>query len=346
MFSKGFGGAERYFVDLTRALAGRGHAVQAICHEAFSRLAELRAIPNVHSETVSPLGWWDMFAGHRLCSLIARQRPEVVQAHLARAAYLAGKCCARLRVPLVVKTHNYVDMKYYSRVQCFIATTEDQERYLQEQGVDSGRIRVIPNFSSLPAMAGITTAPGPVVNIASYGRLVRKKGFHVLIEAMRILRVAGVQARLHLGGDGPERRSLQRLVERHQLDRQVVFHGWIDDVREFAHAADIFVLPSLDEPFGIVVLEMMALGKPIVATRTQGPLEILDDSTAWLVAPGEAEELANALRAAISREQERTGKAARALDLFREKYTEDVVVPQLVSVYESLAGAARDTGLE
>lgn len=339
MLSKGFGGAERYFVDLTRALAGRGHEVQAICHGGFSRLADLRSIPGVHSETVSPLGWWDVFAGRRLCSLIARQRPAVVQAHLARGAHLAGRCCARQRIPLVVKTHNYVDMKYYTRVNSFIATTEDQKRYLQEQGIAGERIRVIPNFSSLPAVSGVTTGAGPVLNIASYGRLVRKKGFHVLIEAMGILRTAGVQASLHLGGDGPERRSLERLVDRRRLDRQVIFHGWIDDVREFARTADIFVLPSLDEPFGIAVLEMMALGKPIVATRTQGPLEILDSSTAWLVAPGRAGELANVLREAITREQERAGKAARALKLFREKYAEGVVVPQLESLYESLAGA-------
>ena len=339
MLSKGFGGAERYFVDLSLALVKLGHEVQVICHRDFSQLSRLQTTPGLHVDTVAPLGWWDILARRRIRSAIIRYRPRVVQAHLARGAYLAGKACAQLKIPLVVKTHNYVDMKYYAHVDYFIATTADQKQYLLDHGVAEGNLRVIPNFSSILPAPAVTASGRAEMTIAGYGRLVRKKGFHVLLQAFKIMRDTGAPARLLIGGDGPEREALIRLSAQLGLDQQVVFCGWVEDVREFAQPADLFVLPSLDEPFGIVVLEMMAMGKPIVATRTQGPLEILDDNTAWLVAPGDVTILAAALIDAMGHESERTVKATQALQLFRQRYAESVVVPQIVSLYQSLIGA-------
>jgi len=342
MLSKGFGGAERYFVDLSLALVKLGHQVQVICHEGFMQLSRLRSIPELHIDTVAPFGWWDIFARRRICSALARYRPQVVQAHLARGAYLAGKACAQLQIPLVVKTHNYVDLKYYGQVDCFIATTADQKNWLRDHGVAGGKIRIIPNFSSLPPAPAIAASGKAGMTIASYGRLVKKKGFHMLLQAFKILADSGARAILRIGGEGPEREALTRLSARLGLDQQVKFCGWVEDVQEFAKMADLFVLPSLDEPFGIVILEMMAMGKPIVATRTQGPMEILDDNTAWLVEPGNVSALAAALIDAANRESERAARAMQALHLFKNKYAESVVVPQIVSLYQSVIGAGSE----
>ena len=336
MLSKGFGGAERYFVDLSCALVECGHDIQVICHKSFRQLPQLMAVPGVQVTTVNPLGWWDFFARRRIFSAIARHRPALVQAHLARGAYLAGRVCAKLKIPLVVKMHNYVDLKYYSRVDCFIATTLDQKSYLLKQGIDESRIRVIPNFSCIRPAQSAGPSRNTELIISSYGRLVRKKGFHVLLKAFRIVIDFGKKARLHIGGDGPERSNLQSLCAQLGLDEHVRFCGWVADVEDFVGVADICVLPSLDEPFGIALLEMMALGRPIVATRTQGPMEILNDNTAWLVAPGDVDALASALIDAAGHESERLSRAGLALQVFREKYAESVVVPQIVSLYQSL----------
>jgi len=339
MLSKGFGGAERYFVDLTLALVKLGYDVQVICHRDFKQLSQLRFIPEIHIDTVAPFGWWDFLARRHICSAIARHRPAVVHAHLARGAYIAGRACALLKIPLVVNTHNYIDVKYYTHVDCFITATIDQKYYLLNCGIDERRIRVIPHFSSIRPLHTITPSARPQLIISSYGRFVRKKGFHILLRAFKIVIDSGKKISLHIGGDGPERSSLTKLCAQLGLDQYVRFCGWIEDVEDFVKTADICVLPSLDEPFGIAVLEMMAMGKPIVATRTQGPMEILDNNTAWLVAPGDVDALASALIDAADHETERLSKAGQALQVFRGKYTEGVIMPRILSLYLSLAGA-------
>lgn len=337
MLAKGFGGAERYFADLSRILAETGHDVQVICHNRFKGIDQLKAASSMHVESFSPLGWWDVIAQHKIRSAIARHKPDIVQAHLARGAYIAGKACASLNIPLIVKTHNYVDLKYYKNVHCFIATTADQQQYLLTQGIDNKRIEIIPNFSSLPAIDKVMSTTNKKLVFASYGRMVRKKGFHILVQAFRTLIDSGLVAELRIGGDGPEQKSLESLCNKLGLDGIIKFTGWVEDVTIFLKDADIFVLPSLDEPFGITVLEAMAMGKPIIATRTRGPSEILDDDIAYLVEPGDIAMLANMLNRVASKENERRKKAEHALETFRQKYTADVVVPRLIALYKELA---------
>jgi len=96
-------------------------------------------------------------------------------------------------------------------------------------------------------------------------------------------------------------------------------------------------LPSLDEPFGIVVLEAMAKGRPLISTRAQGPSEILDEETAYLVETGSVDALTKALSIAISDKDGRLKKAEKALSAFNNAYSEHVVVPKIVQLYERLS---------
>lgn len=337
MLSKGFGGAERYFVDLAQALAETGHEVQVIYNKHFKQFDQLRQISSIRVDAVSPMGWWDVLARRKIRSFLIDFRPVVVHAHLARGAYMAGKICRELGTPLIVKTHNYVDLKYYRYVDCFIPTTIDQQTYLVKQGIDAAKIRVIPNFSSITPVNKVDTARNDNPCIFSFGRFVKKKGFDVLLLAVKRLIETGRKINLYIGGDGPESNNLRMLCSQLGLEDFVTFTGWVDDIREFADKGDIFVLPSLDEPFGIAVLEMMALGKPIIATRTKGPVEILDDDMAYLVDPGNESALAGALVLALDDASGRLQKAEKALDVFREKYSKEVVVTKLSDLYQNLA---------
>lgn len=334
MLAKGFGGAERYFVDLSIALASLGHDVQVICHAGFVQYALLRAATSLKIEKVSVAGWWDIFAHNRIYQLIANHSPEIVHAHLARGAYVAGKSCSKLGIPLIVKTHNYVDLKYYRNVNCFITTTEDQKNYLMQHGVDKQKISVIPNFSSLQPVDQVKQQTRDKTVFISYGRMVEKKGFHLLIEAVKQLVDSGREIELKLGGDGPERKHLEKLVKENQLEKHVIFCGWINNIKTFADAGDVFVLPSLDEPFGISILEMMAMGKPVIATRTRGPLEILNIEIAWLVNAGDKNDLVKALSSAIEDKKAGIQKAENALNVFKEKYSGKVIIPRLLSLYK------------
>jgi len=336
MLAKGFGGAERYFVDLSLVLADDGHQLQVICHRDFKEINCLAHKPGITVESFPVVGWWDVFSLRKMRKAINHFKPDIVHAHLARGAYMAGKICLKNKTPLVVKTHNYVDLKYYKNVDAFITTTKDQQQYLIQEGITPEKINVIPNFSRLPAVDAVSHHANDPLVVVSCGRMVEKKGFHILLKAFKKVIASGAEVFLHLGGDGEEKDELQHLCDALGINNHVKFCGWVDSVDAFLEGADIFVLPSLDEPFGIVVLEAMAKGKPLISTRTQGPSEILNDETSYLVETGSVDALANALSIAVTDKDGRLKKAEKALCAFNNTYSENVVVPKIVQLYEGL----------
>ncbi|MBE0436515.1 MAG: glycosyltransferase [Methylomicrobium sp.] len=333
MLSKGFGGAERYFVDLSLSLAQAGHNVLVICHKDFVGYERFAGQSNIQVHGISVMGHWDPIASWRMAAIIKAFQPDVVQAHLARGAFIAGKALRRLNVPLVVKTHNYVNLKYYNSIDHFITTTQDQRKYLLEQGIEDSHISVIANFSCLESVKQASKQISEQPVFLSLGRFVKKKGFDVLLEAFQAYLQQGRRGRLVVGGDGPEADSLNRQCEALGLSESVEFCGWVEDVGAFLNTGDVFVLPSLDEPFGIAVLEAMACGLPIIATRTQGPLEILSDDLAYLVPIGDSVAIASAMSEIIDHFDAAYAKASSALNVYRDNYYKSSILPQLISLY-------------
>ena len=334
MLSKGFGGAERHFVDLTLEMAKRGHDVQAIYHRDFSAARELHGRANLCVEPIAVLGTWDIWAARRISRLLGLFRSDVVHAHLARAAHLSASGARELAIRLVTNTHNYVNLKYYRAVDAFVVPTTQQQNYLLRAGIVDSQIRLIPHFCRAPLSTDRSTPHGAL--FAGLGRMVTKKGFDVLIRACGLLRAQGLDARLLLGGAGSEFEPLQALARECGMQRHVQFVGWVDSVAEFLDRVDVFVLPSRDEPFGIVLLEAMAAGLPIVSTRTDGANEIFTEESAYLVDIDNAPALAQAMGAALTDRVESNRRASNAQELYRSRYTAEVVVPQYEALYESL----------
>lgn len=336
MLAKGFGGAERSFVDLCEALADRGHRVQAICHKNFVQYERLAAHPGIEAKGLTVLGSWDRMAMRALRRAVADFAPQIVQAHLARGAYFAGQACKRLGLPLLVKTHNYVNLKYYRDVNLLVPTTDDQAAYLRGAGIHPERLVTIPNFSRLAPAQPRQPACGRPLRFVSYGRLVHKKGFDLLLRAAQLVRSEDGVFHLTIGGAGPEKAALIRLTEELGLPGCVEFPGWIDDVAALLDDNDVFVLPSRDEPFGIAVLEAMARGKAIIATRTQGPVEILDAATGVLVASNSPAGIGEAMTGFIEQPERCVSFGAAAVGRYRQRYWDQVVVPQYEAAYRSL----------
>jgi glycosyltransferase involved in cell wall biosynthesis len=141
--------------------------------------------------------------------------------------------------------------------------------------------------------------------------------------------------RLEIGGSGTELGKLSDQVVQHGLQKEVKFCGWVEDIRSFVEGADLFVIPSRDEPFGIVVLESMACGVPIIASRTQGPTEILTDEMAYFFEPGDAFGLAEQVLLALS-SAGRWSKAQAALEKLKQTYTQKQVVKTYERLYKKI----------
>ncbi len=187
----------------------------------------------------------------------------------------------------------------------------------------SGEVRCIHNgvdlarFTPRPPEAGYRRAlglpeGGPVVT--SIGRFVPYKGYTHLIEAAALVARARPEAHWLLVGDGEQRGELERRSRALGMDGKIHFMGWREDIPEILAASDVFVMPSLAEHFGRVLIEAMAMGKPVVATAAGGTPEIvLDGETGLLVPPGQAAPLAAAVLSVLGDPAlaERLGAAGR-----------------------------------
>ena len=282
-------------MDLTNGLARRGHDLLAISNARSKAALHLEQLPNINRASVPVLGPWDPLAPRTITKLVRAFAPQIIQTSLSRAAHLAGPAARRLNIPLVAHTHDFVDLKYFRHAHVFTPTTAAQRDYLIREGIPAQGVRWIPNFSSFRTVSAIHCRD-KVANIVAHGRFVHKKGFDLLLRSLS--RLAEYDIRLHLAGDGIERQRLMELATALNIDKKVHFAGWQDDIRSFLLQGDLFVLPSRYEPFGIAVLEAMACGLPIVATKCHGPVEILDAGSAWLCDADE-DSLTGALRTAI-----------------------------------------------
>lgn len=337
MLARGFGGGERLFVDLCRSLAARGHAVLAI-GRSESEALDLLADGPLERLRVRCRGPWDPLCRRAIARALARFEPDIVQTHLARASALGGGAARAACIPTIANLHNRIDLKYYRAIDLLVPTTADLECYLGAAGVQPARIERIPNFSAVAPVARVRRPRGAGGVVKALGRFVHGKGFDVLLAAAA---ARGASFTVEIGGDGRERAALAALSDRLGIAGRVAFPGWIDDVAAFLADADLFVLPSRDEAFGIVVLEAMARGVPIVATRVSGPLEVLDDESAVLVEPDDADALAAAIRSALDDPQAAQARARQALATFLARYTDDIVVGRYLTAYRRLAPGRR-----
>ena len=332
MLARGFGGAERFYVDLSNGLARRGHEVMTISNVRSEATLRLEVRDNLHSKSVPVLGPWDQLASRRILKLIKDFAPDVIQTSLARAAHLAGPAARKLNIPLVAHTHDFVDLKYFQNVAVFTPATRAQRDYLMSQNIVARKIELIPNFSCFSPVTEVR-CKREVTKIVAHGRFVHKKGFDLLLRSFS--QIADAHIHLYIAGDGAERQRLMALATALNLGDRVSFIGWQDNIRSFLLQGDLFVLPSRYEPFGIAALEAMACGIPIIATKCHGPVEILNNDSVWLCEAHE-DALTDALKMAINDPDGRQQRAQQAWISFREHYAADKVVPKFESLYQSI----------
>jgi glycosyltransferase involved in cell wall biosynthesis len=218
-----------------------------------------------------------------------------------------------------------------SQTARFIAISQTvRQGMLDRHEAPDARIAVVPNGIDAPDEEGLTP-PDSVRDelgfeqeaplIVCTARLEKEKDVASLIAAMERIASDFPSARCLVAGEGGERERLEAQIRELGLAERVKLLGFRKDAHALIHAADIFVLPSLAEPFGLVILEAMALGRPVVATRAGGPLEIVTDGETGLLAqPADAPSLASALARLLQCPEEaaRMGAAGRAR--FLERY--------------------------
>ena len=187
-------------------------------------------------------------------------------------------------------------------------------------GVARGQVRVVPNPVDLDAIAAAAEAPLDPIHAAAWqhpvivaaGRLAEAKNYQLLIEAIAMLR-ARLPARLFILGQGDDERTLMALVAARGLGDAVVFCGFQANPWKYIARADVFALTSRYEGFGNVLVEAMACGVPVVATRSSGTRDIVRDGIdGLLIERHEPAAVAAALERVLGDEPFRRRLAAEA----------------------------------
>jgi glycosyltransferase involved in cell wall biosynthesis len=340
----GISGAENHLLLLLPALLRRGFEVRVVMlHEGepgakeFASRLEGAGVP-VDRLRISGPGGPRTLA--RLTRMVRRQRPDILHTHLVHADF-HGLVAGRLaRVPVLVSTkHGFnpfrerrlfaiADRAVARLADVHVAISAGLARYLAErEGFDAASFEIVHyGIEPGPDPAPLPGAP----RLAIVGRLIPIKGHDVLFRALAAVRGDLPELTLEVAGDGPLDPELRSAVTRLGLDDVVSFVGHVADVVPVFERAEVVVVPSFGEGFGMVALEAMERGRPVIASAVGGLPEIVEDGrTGVLVPAGHVDALAVAIRE-LAGDRGRaavlgTSGRARALEEFsQERCTERV----------------------
>ena len=197
-----------------------------------------------------------------------------------------------------------------------------QKLHLARHGIDATTVRAVCGRGRENPLDG---AHPPL--LLTVGRLVPKKGHEILIRAFHHLRRDDVSCRLAIVGEGPERASLEKLIQGLGLEREIALFGRLDNpsVLRLMSSAAVLVAPSVIAPDGDrdgapnVILEALAIGLPVIGSRLDGIREALADGrTGVLVEPGDSQALAGAIRGLLE-----DNERGRVLSAAGRKYVEE-----------------------
>lgn len=353
------GGVQGHIRQLARALEERGHEVLVVAPgsapapEAFVRIVG-RPLRVPYAGTVAPL-CFSRSAFRRVRRLMQVFEPDVVHVHEPLTPSVSMLATFAATAPVVATFHAHLERSrlmeslapalrtVYRRIAARVAVSEAAAAFLGR--AIAGAIEVVPNGVEVGRFAD----PGPPADglppgrrILWVNRLDPQKGFPVAVRAFARLAADLDDLHLVVAGDGKDRGALGMLGEGDR--RRVVMLGTVPHERLPAYhaAAEVLVSPATgQESFGIVLVEAMAAGLPVVATDIAGYREVVRDGVeGLLVPPNDPGALAGALRRVLTED----GLAARLGSAGRERargYDWSVVAPRLEAIYERVA---RDGG--
>ena len=334
MAGKAQGGAEGFFMRLAPALQRAGLGQRVAVRRGAGYAAPLRE----RSVDVIELpfgGRFDWRTGPALEREVTRYGPDILLSWMSRAT----RFCPRGPFVHAARLGGYYPLKYYRNCDHLIGNTRAIVDYLVREGWPAERAHYIPNFVDAAPESALDRAtldtPDEPGLILALGRLHANKAFDVLLRAMTRL----PSACLWLAGEGPLRSELQGQAEALELAGRVRFLGWRDDIPALLAAADLLVCPSRHEPLGNVVVEAWAHDRPVVATASDGPRVLIEDSEAGLLVPvDDADALADAIARVLNDSTLAAQLVARGRTAYAAEFTEERVVARYFEFFDRVTG--------
>lgn len=351
------GGAERALVELVTRLDRRIVEPRVFCLAEAGPLADDLARAEIPVECLGVRRKWDLAVIARLARRFRRFRPDLLQTYLFHAN-IAGRLAGRLAgVPRIVSGIRVAEhrRRWYLHLDRWTAGLVDRhicvsrgvaDFSVKRGGLKPDTITVIPNGVDVGRYADAAAAdltpwgiPPGSRTILAVGRLDPQKAPFVLLEAaVGLLRDFDDLHVLYVG-DGPLAGELQARIAESGWQERIHLAGRRTDVPKLMRAADCLAQPSLWEGMSNAVLEAMAAGLPVVASRVEGNDELLDDrQTGLLVEPGSATALQSALATLLADPQQAALLGQAAQKKVERDFTWDAAVASYEELYTELIG--------
>ena len=311
--------------------------------------------------------WKDVAALFKLIGLIKAGRYDVVHTHTYKAGFI-GRLAARFCgvKSILYSPHGTILEGYFgkAKITLFAALDRLAARYTDkiicltqreiEQYLDAGighrdQYDFVYNGIDLSPFAHTLAHRDPMRKALGLsrdnwvcvivGRLVPVKGHRFLVEALAKARNLVPNLKLLCIGDGPLETELRRQAMDLGIREHIRFLGFRTDIPEVLSACDLFVLASLNEGFGLVLLEAMAAGLPAIATHVGGVPEVVEDgATGLLVPPEDAQAMAKAMVDLLRSPEQMAQMSANALACVQERFSIKATMAKLERIYMDALG--------
>jgi N-acetyl-alpha-D-glucosaminyl L-malate synthase BshA len=363
-----YGGSGIVGSELGRELSERGHTVHFISYALPTRLCRLNERMQFHQVDLFdyPLFEfppYDLALASKILEVAESRNLDVLHMHYAiphaTAAYLAREMYKPQRYLPFVTTLHGTDITLVGSRRSFLPITRFSiaqsdavtaiSRYLADETCrtfGNCAVEVIPNFINAEEYRRRANeelrsnlAPGGeklLIHVSNFRPVKRITDcIHTLARIRR--ERSDLPVRLIMCGDGPERIDAENLARDYGLNNDVLFAGQVPNIADYLSVADLLLLPSETESFGLAALEAMACEVPVIATRTGGlPEVVLHGETGYLVDVGDTKTMADCAIAIISNNRKRREMGERGRAWAVERFNTDRVIPQYEKLYERI----------
>lgn len=359
--SSSWGGLEKIALQTAEELAGQGHDVTLLCNRESNLFKEGQKSGINCSEFLQ--GDKSLIKNIRNTKrLVVSGNYDVVHTHLSHDLWSLVPVLRTMPVKLFLTKHmgSYVSKndilhKYlYKRVNgIFAISNYVKESLLRTCPVKENKIRILPDFIKLEKYDNGKYDRDEIRNqykvdsntflAGMAGRFTPGKGHEDLIDAAKIIRSKAkidikyfIVGGASLGEDEYEAK-IRSMVKDSGIENDFIFTGYSNEVQKLMNAMDIFVMPSHEESFGIVLLEAMAMKLPVIATDNAGAKDIvINNESGLLIKPKNPEKLAEKIMDLINDKEKRTKLGMAGRQRVEENFSSDNIIDQLVDFYKKI----------
>jgi glycosyltransferase involved in cell wall biosynthesis len=351
-----WGGGEKWHYDISTRLGASGYKVFVISgknSELYSRLKQT-PIPS-RQISISNLSFLNPLKILKLRRILKKEKVKTLIVNLSSDLKVAGLAARLARVENVIYRRgsaipirnsilNRLIFKYL--VTDIIANSEETKRTILLNNpnlFDVNKIRIIYNGIDLEeqqkakAKLLYQRADGEII-LGNAARLTEEKGHIFLLELARLLKKRNIKFKLLIAGSGKLYNRLQKTARSYKIDKEVKFLGFVKNIKSFNKSIDIFLLTSLWEGFGYVIVEAMAEEKPVIAFDISSSAEIIDEGlTGYLVEKGNVEDLAEKVNVLAKDEKLRKTFGKNGRQKVEKVFTLNKSIKQVEELLEELA---------